>query len=104
MERLPGTQSRQGWHAEDQRGAPLIIASQQLTPIERVTEVGWRGIALAWRRPVFLEVRQGDSVRRLSIRNQTRRLIAITVVAELALSAVSLQVWRGLSSRKRAAR
>ena len=105
MERLPETRSRPGWRAEEVRGDPLSIARQQLTPVERVTEVGWRGITLAWRRPVRIEVRQDDSTHRLPIHDQTWRTIAIVVVAELVLGAVGLQMWRGASrrSRKRAA-
>lgn len=101
MEHLPGRWSRPGWRVEDVRGEPLTIAGQQLTPVERVTELSRRHVVLSWRRPVFVEVREGDTVRRLPIRNLTRRAIAFTVLAELALGAVGLQLWRGYTRGKR---
>lgn len=102
MEQLPGRRSSPGWRVEDLRGLPLTIAGQQLTPVERVTELGRQHLVVRWRRPVFVEVRQGDSVRRLPIRNMTRRVIAFTVLAELVLGAVGLQVWRAFNRGKRA--
>lgn len=97
MERLPGERGRLRWRAETLRGAHLSIADQRLAPVERVTEVGWRGAALAWHRPVFIEVRQADTVYRLPIHDQTRRAIAVVVVAELALGAAGVQLWRTMS-------
>lgn len=102
MVRPPESLSRQGWHTEESRGAPLDIARLRLTPVERVTKVGWRGVGLTWRRPVFVEVRQENSVRRVPIYNQTRRAVVTVVVAELVLGVVGLQMWRGASRRKRA--
>lgn len=106
MELLPERWSRPGWRVEDLRGTPLTIAGQHLTPVERVTELGRRHVVVSWRRPVFVEVRQGDTVRRLPIRNLTRRAMAFTVLAELALGtlgAVGLQVWKGYTRGKRGA-
>lgn len=103
MEQLPGRWRRPGWRVEDVRGAPLTIAGQQLTLVERVTELSRQQVVVSWRRPVFVEVRQGEIVRRLPIRNLTRRIVAFTVLAELTLGAVGLQLLRGYTRGKRGA-
>lgn len=68
-----------------ERGQPIHSNGADITPLARVTRIAWPGGRFEWHRPVAVEVRAGDSVRRVPIRNVTRLAIVATVAACLTL-------------------
>jgi hypothetical protein len=85
------------------REKPITSQGRQITPIGRVFQIRWRGGMFLWQRPVAVEVRQGDEVRRLSIPNVTQRATSGILLAGLAsgIAAVSMMWMRRKISRRR---
>src|SRR5436309_15952550 len=82
------------------RDKPIAAHDRQITPISRVFQVNWPGGAFLWQRPVAIEVRQGDVVRRLSIHNATRRATTSILVAGPAII-VRTASWMRLKTPRR---
>ncbi len=72
---MPHFQHRIRWRSYETRGQPIHAQGQDITPIGRVMQIGWPRVGLIWHRPVAVEVRRNDGVKRLPIRNRTRRAI-----------------------------
>ncbi|HKV60106.1 MAG TPA: hypothetical protein VJO32_17575 [Ktedonobacteraceae bacterium] len=68
------------------RGTPIATRYGQIVPLAKVVKVRWPGGAFIWHRPAAIEVQQGDSERKLSIQNATRRANFAIVFTGLALT------------------
>jgi hypothetical protein len=87
--RAPGT----GWHIGKTRGKPYTAFGRQVVPIGLAAQVGWPGGGFTWHRPVGVEVRNGDDVRRLAIHDVTLEAIVSIVIAGIAV-AISTTLWK----------
>jgi hypothetical protein len=54
------------------RGEPLTSQGYAVTPVTQIARVTWPGGRLEWRRPLAIEVRDAQGVRRLPIHDATR--------------------------------
>jgi hypothetical protein len=86
------------WQISETRGKTLFAFGRQITPIGRAIQVSWSGGSFAggftWNRPLAIEVREGDMVRRLPIQNVTRRAILGLALAGLAVVALASSLRR----------
>jgi hypothetical protein len=71
------------------RGHPLRSAEREIIPVARATRLTWPGGRLEWHRPVAVEVRFGDSVQRIPIRNWTRLAVLMSLGVCLTLGGVT---------------
>jgi hypothetical protein len=67
------------------RGPTLSHPGQDVTPLARVIRLSWPGGRIEWRRPVAVEVRRGNHVLQIPIRDTTRRAQVAIVASGLAL-------------------
>lgn len=88
---MPPSSQNAGWRSYETRGQPIHAHGQEVTPIGRVTQFTWPGGGIIRHRPVAVEVRQGEHITRLPIRNVTRQIIAL-FLAGLALGVLALSV------------
>ena len=82
---------------EEQRGEVMSLYGRTIQPIARVTRVRWPGGVWEWHRPVAVEVREADRMRRIPIRDVSR-------LAIIALLAAGGAVVVGASRRPRTLR
>ena len=87
--------------SSEMRDKPIVTHGQEITPIGHVFQVSWPGGTFLWLRPVAIEVRQGDIVRRLSIHNATRRATTGMMLAGLAIVVLTASWMRLKNSRRR---
>lgn len=80
------------------RGVPLDISGREITPVARIISLRWPGGGFTWNRPVAVEVRQGNTVRRLPVRDMTSRVTLTIVLSGLALATLAA---RFLTKRRR---
>jgi hypothetical protein len=66
--------------SEERRGEPMTLHGRTIRPIARGVRLQWPGGAWEWHRPVAVEVREGDELRRVPIRD-TSRLAVVAMVA-----------------------
>jgi hypothetical protein len=85
----------------EMREKSVSFYGKEITPIGRVFQVSWPGGTFLWQRPVAIEVRQGDEVRRLSIQNATRRATTSIILAGLAVVVFTASWMRLKNSRRR---
>ncbi len=85
------------------RGNAIALRDLDITPVERVTRISWRGGSYAWWRPIAVEVRRGADMRRIPIDNATRRAIARVVLSAALLGGLAWSAER-IYRRGRAAR
>jgi hypothetical protein len=79
----------------------MLAFSRQITPIGRAVQIRWPDGGFTWHRPVAIEVRQGDEVRRLPIPDVTSRtLIAIGLIG-LAIVVLASRTRRGGNRRRK---
>src|SRR5437588_2734143 len=88
-------------HLSEVRNKSIISHNRELTLIGRVFQINWPGGAFLWQRPVAIEVRQGDVVRRLSIHNATRRATTSIILAGLAIAVLTTSWMRLKNSTRR---
>ncbi len=94
-----------GWRRYETRGQPIHAQGQEVTPIGRVTRFTWPGGGMIRHRPVAVEVRQGEHITRLPIRNVTRQVIALLLTGlALGVLALSLAQSRNRPQRRRGKR
>lgn len=82
------------------RGPTLSQPGQEVTPLARVIQLTWPGGITEWRRPVAVEVRRGNRVRHIPIRDATRRaqvIIALTGLAICGLATAARVLQRRVS-------
>jgi hypothetical protein len=79
---------------QELRGQPVSRQGLVVTPIARVTRIGWRGGGLDWYRPAAVEVRDDAGVRRIPFYNATRRAIFTIALAGLGASIIASRVMR----------
>ncbi len=100
MQTLP---RKVGWHLREMRGRTTTAFNKQVTPLGRTVQVNWPGGSFLWQRPVGVEVRQGNTVRRVPIYNATFYVIAAIFLCGVAMIALaSLWVRRSSQSRRTA--
>jgi hypothetical protein len=92
---------RRGWHITEVRGEPITTWSKQITPIGRVFQFNWPNGAFVWQRPVAIEVRQGDTVQHLPIRDHTLRATILIILTGLAITVGVSPLLQWLRSRRR---
>jgi hypothetical protein len=68
------------------RGEPITTRYGQVVPYTRVVKLRWPGGGLNWNQPVGIELQQGQSRQKLSIKNATRRAGFTMVVTALAIT------------------
>jgi hypothetical protein len=86
-------------HSE--RGQPIHSTGRDITPVARVTRVTWPGGRFEWHRPVAVEIRAGDRVRRVPIRDVTRLYTLAGVFACLMLGgAIAVWAFRARPARR----
>jgi hypothetical protein len=83
----------------EMKGKPVVTHGREITLIGRVFQVNWSGGAFLWQRPVVIEVRQGNVVRRLSIHNATRRATTGIILAGLTIT-VATTLWMRLKNSR----
>jgi hypothetical protein len=83
------------------RYKPITTYDREITPIDRVFQVRWPGGAFLWRRPVAVEIHQGDAVRRLSIQDVTRRATISIRLAGVAIVVLAASWLRLKKARRR---
>jgi hypothetical protein len=71
------------------RNKPITTYDREITPIEGVFQVSWPGGVFLWQRPVAVEIQQGDVVRRLPIRDVTRRATISIRLVGLAIGVLA---------------
>lgn len=76
---------------EHNRGLVLRLQGHEITPVERVVGITWRGGHVEWRRPLAAEVRTGSQTQRIPIHDATRRAVLSLWLAGCAFGA--LAVW-----------
>jgi hypothetical protein len=84
-------------HSEERRGEPVRLHGRTIAPIARVTRVRWRGGVWEWHRPVAVEVREGETLSRMPIRDPSR---VITVALAAIGCAVALGALRRFGARR----
>jgi hypothetical protein len=88
-------------HNSERRHKPLTTQGKEITPIDHVFQVSWPVGTFLWQRPVAIEVRQRNVVRRLSIPNATRRATVSIIMAELAIVVLAASWMQLRNQRKR---
>lgn len=92
---------RPEWHVNESRGKSIEAYGRKIVPVGRVLQVCWPGGEFSWLRPVAVEIHEGGEVRRLPIRDVTRRSIMMMVVAGFTVS-IFVSVWRrGMNTQRR---
>jgi hypothetical protein len=86
---------------EEARGSPLTREGVEITPIEHVARVTWRGGQLAWRRPVAIEVREGVRIWRAPIHDVTRRAQIAALLVMVALGWLAVRTRLQVSGQRR---
>jgi len=99
--RMQRSQRKPILHISKVRDKPVATLGKEITLISRVFQVNWPGGAFLWQRPVAIEVRQGEIVRRLSIQNATRRATTSIILAGLAIVVLTASWMRLKTSRRR---
>jgi hypothetical protein len=79
---------------QELRGQLVRQQGMVVTPIARVTRIGWRGGRLDWHRPAAVEVRDDAGVRRIPLYNATRRAVFTIALAGLGASIIATRVMR----------
>lgn len=82
------------------RGKSVTAFDRQTTPVGRVVQIRLPGISFIWHRPVAVEVRQGDTIRRLPIHNVTLRATSAIVLIGLAVVVLISLLMRRVRPRK----
>ena len=83
----------------EMRETPIRRLDMEMTPVTHVARVTLPRGSFVWRRPVAIEVRQGDMVRRVRIHDATRRAQVGVILVELALGILAASATR-IYSRK----
>lgn len=84
----------------EMRGTPISRLDVEVTPVTHVARVTLPRGSFVWRRPVAIEVRQGDTVRRMRIPDATRRAQVGVILVELALGVLAASATRIYSHRR----
>lgn len=74
---------------QETRGQPLRIQGQEITLIGGVIRLAWPSGGFLIHRPLAVEVRQGDTTKRLPIHNVTQRVNTV-LLGSLVISALVL--------------
>lgn len=85
---------------EEVRGDTISAAGLEVTPVAAVTRIAWRGLGVEWRRPRAVEIRAGETVRRLPIHDVSRRVAVGIILASVAATILGLWVERSSTSRR----
>ncbi|MFL5627879.1 MAG: hypothetical protein ACJ788_20050, partial [Ktedonobacteraceae bacterium] len=80
---------------------PITAFSHQVTPIGRLIRIVWPGGGFVWHYPVAIEVQQQGIMRRMPIRNVTRRAMITIFLTGLAIATLVRLRTRWLSSQRR---
>lgn len=91
-------------HFEKARGSPLTRGGVEITPIEHVTRMTWRGGQFTWRRPIAVEVREGVRVWRAPIHDVTRRAQVTALLVAVALGWLAVRAQLQASGNRRSTR
>lgn len=86
------------WH--DERRA-LHGLWDEVVPIGFAVHVSWPGGGFTWHRPVAVEVRHGDDVRRLAIHDVTLEAIVSIVMTGIAIVILSTSWKRWIHIKRR---
>jgi hypothetical protein len=87
--------------SEERRAEPMTLHGRTIRPIARVVRARWPGGAWEWHRPVAVEVREGDELRRIPIRDTSRLAVVALVAAGCAFAVVASRLARTLSANER---
>ncbi|HLX57854.1 MAG TPA: hypothetical protein VKR83_12590 [Ktedonobacteraceae bacterium] len=68
------------------RGKPIATRYGQVIPVTRAMKVRWPGGGLTWNRPAAIEVQQGQTWRRVPIKDTTSRIIFSITLVELTIA------------------
>jgi hypothetical protein len=90
-----------GWHIGRTRGKPFTAFGMQVVPIGFAVHVSWPGGGFTWHRPVAVEVRHGDNVRRLAIHDVTLEAIVSIVMTGIAIVILSTSWKRWIHTKRR---
>jgi len=80
------------------RGEPITTRYGQIVPLARVVKLRWPGGGLNWNRAAAIEIQEGQSQRRLPIKNATSRTVFTIVLTGLA---ITLSISSFLKRRRR---
>ena len=95
------SQKKPGLQISETRGQPITAYGRQITPIGRVFQIRLPIGGFIRHRPVAIEVRQGNVMHRVPIRNATRRATAVIMLTGLAIVAIGSLLMRRAKSRSR---
>lgn len=84
----------------EMRGTPIRRLDLEITPVSRIAHVTSPRGSFVWRSPAAVDVRQGDSVRRVPIPDVTRRAQVSVILVELALGILAAWAARIYSRRR----
>lgn len=82
------------------RESPIWRLDVEMTPVTHVAHVTLPRGSFVLRRPVAIEVRLGDTVRRVRIPDATRRAQVGVILSELALGVLAASATRIYSQRR----
>jgi hypothetical protein len=88
-------------HISETRGNPVETSNKQTTPIGRIIQVRLPFANITWHRPLAVEVRQEDTIYRLSIPDSNSRVTGAIVLVGLATVLVPLVLQKMLVRRSR---
>jgi hypothetical protein len=90
-----------GWPISETRGESIKASGMQITPVGRVFQVRWPKGGFILHRPVAIEVRQGDLLHRVPIRDTTLRVTAALMLAGLVVVVIGSSWMRRAKSRSK---
>jgi hypothetical protein len=80
------------WPISETRGESIKASGMQITPVGRVFQVRWPKGGFILHRPIAIEVRQGDLLHRVPIRDTTQRITSALMLTGLAIFVIGT-VW-----------
>lgn len=74
-----------GWRIGKTSGEPFAAFGRQVVPIGYAIQASWPGGGFTWHRPVAVEIRDGDNIRRLPIHDVTLEAIVSIIMMGSAI-------------------
>jgi hypothetical protein len=90
-----------GWPISETRGEPIIAFGRQITPVGRVFQIRWPRGGFIRHRPVAIEVREGDVLHRVPIRDITRRITTTLTLTGFAVAVIGSLWMRRAKTRSK---
>ncbi len=95
--------SAPGWSIGKTRGEPFTAFGRQVVPIGYAIQARWHGGGFTWHRPLAVEIRDGDNIRRLPIHDVTlEAIISIFMMGSaIVILAASWKRWIHIKRRNK---